>query len=236
MIKSVSDDTLLGEKMKKDAYDFTRLFLFSGMNREQAEAIVSENQPRILEYKKGECIFSPHEFYRMVGFVLSGECEVRRSSADSKNVIFNTLTQYDSFGVMAVFTEEESFPTEIYAKKNTAVLFFEKESIFSMIKAHPEISMNVIEFLSRKILFLNRKLDTFSQGTVERKLGAFLLYEYEKYGVEFPLNCLRCAEKISAGRASVYRAIDSLVGAGLITYDNKKIFIKDPEGLEEFSK
>ena len=222
--------------MKKEIYDFTKLFLFYGMSCEQAEAIVKENQPRIMQYKKGECIFSPHEFYRMVGFVLSGECEVRRSSADSKNVIFNTLSPYDSFGAMAVFTDEESFPTEIFARKNTAVLFFTKESIFSMIKTHPEISMNVINFLSRKILFLNKKLDTFSQTTVEGKLGAFLLYEYERCGPEFSLNCQRCAEKISAGRASVYRAIDSLVGAGLITYDNKKIFIKDPKGLEEFSK
>lgn len=222
--------------MRKEKYDFSQLFLFSEFSSKEVKIIIERYQPVITEYKKGERIFSPHEFARNIGFVLSGECEVRRHSSDSKSVVFNIIKPYQSFGVMAVFTDEEVFPTEIFARKNTAVMFFSKNDIFSMITDYPEISMNVIHFLANKILFLNKRLDTFSASSSEGKLAAFLLQEYEKGGPELPFNCQRCAETIGIGRASVYRAIDTLVESGIVNYDNKKIIIKDPKGLEEFSK
>ena len=222
--------------MRKVKYDFSQLFLFSELNSNKVESIIKRYQPVITEYEKGQRIVSPHQFERNIGFVLSGECEVRRHSSDSKSVVFNTIKPYESFGVMAVFTDEEVFPTEIFARKNAAVMFFSKNDIFSMIADYPEISMNVINFLANKILFLNKRLDTFSASTSEGKLAAFLLQEHEKGGTELSFNCHRCAETIGIGRASVYRAIDTLVESGIITYENKKIIINNPKGLEEFSK
>ena len=106
-----------------------------------------------------------------------------------------------------------------------------------MIESSSAVAMNVIRFLAGKIDFLNQKIATFSSDTVEDKLANFLLNEHKKHGSnEFLLNCKRTAEAISAGRASLYRAIASLTDAGIIKLENKKIIILDPQGLERKTK
>ena len=78
---------------------------------------------------------------------------------------------------------------------------------------------------------------TFSGSTVEMKLASHLLSRYQKSGtLEFPFNCKHCSEAISAGRASIYRALLVLENEGLIKHENKKIIILDLKGLERISK
>ena len=107
-----------------------------------------------------------------------------------------------------------------------------KSRIDLMIEKSSEISKNVIAFLAKKIMFLNKKVSTYSGGSVEEKLCGFLYSEYEKQGEEFPLNCKRCSEALGVGRASVYRALDALVSEKIITFTDKKIKIISPKRLE----
>ena len=72
---------------------------------------------------------------------------------------------------------------------------------------------------------------------MEKKLASYLMLSSKKLNSnEFELNRKKTSELISTGRASLYRALDSLASSGVITYDSKKIYINDPEGLERISK
>ena len=187
--------------------------------------------PEVFDYRRGELVFSEECGTKRVGFVLSGECEVRRTRADDTAVILNTLRQNDSFGILSVFSDKD-FPTSIFARKSSAVLFFEKQDVLCITQKYPKASLNLINFLTEKLVFLNRKIATYSEGSVEEKLSSFLLSEYKKRGSHFPLNCKRCSEELGVGRASVYRAIDNLAREGTISYFEKQIKIICPEGLE----
>jgi hypothetical protein len=94
----------------------------------------------------------------------------------------------------------------------------------------------LIEFLTEKIEFLNKKIATFSSDSVEEKLASYLLMKSEKLGCAFPFNCKVGAEFINAGRASLYRGISSLSDKKLIKLENKKIYILDLPGLERITK
>ncbi len=97
--------------------------------------------------------------------------------------------------------------------------------------------MNVIRFMSERILFLNEKIATFSGDNVEQKLARLLLCEkIYTDSCEFAFNKKKAAETINSGRASLYRALESLAEKGLITFDNKIIKIIDLCGLERISK
>ncbi len=207
------------------------VFLFDGIPDNILGRVLEKYPPEIREYKKGDLILSEENNSHTVGFLLLGECEVRRKRPSGNDVILNILKRSESFGILSVFSDNDGYPTEIFARKNTAVLFFTREDILSMIKDHPEISMNIIRFLTERIQFLNKKITAFSGGSVEEKLSAYLYSEYEIRGSSFPLNCKLCSETLGVGRASVYRALDTLVEAGLIEFVNKKIIIKNPKGL-----
>ena len=219
--------------MKKFLKD---VFLFQGMENSKIEKALEAIDPISVEYSRKEEIYSPTSYEHRLGFIMKGECKVERIKHDGLPVPLNVLKTGNSFGVISVFSDEDEFPTKITATKDTKIVYITKSDTEKLIRSYPEIALNVITFLSKKIIFLNRKVATFSEDTVENKLASFLADEYTKCGAEFVFNCKRSAEAISVGRASLYRAITSLSDEGIIKLENKKIIILDPKGLERKTK
>lgn len=213
------------------------LFLFRGIDSAKVKILINKIKPEVISYQRTEKIYTPTAFHEKVGFVMSGKCEVRRPDSPDRHVTINTLSVGDPFGILAIFGEKESFPTEIYAIKNTSVLFIRKEDVLWLIRENGDVAINIITFMSTRISFLNEKISTFSGGTVEAKVASHIISRYEKENsLELSFNCKHCSEAISAGRASVYRALLSFEKEGLIKHENKKIIILDLEGLERISK
>ena len=212
------------------------VFLFDGMEKNIVFEALSLIDPIISTYERKDEIYSPSSYKRNIGFVYKGECRVERVRHDGSTVPLNVISCGNSFGVVSVFAEEDEFPTKIIATKSTCVIYITKSDLEKLILKFPEISLNVIRFVSKKIIFLNKKVATFSEDSVESKVASFLLEEHTKYGAEFQFNCKRTAEYISAGRASLYRAIALLSEEGIIKLENKKIYILDPQGLERKTK
>ena len=106
-----------------------------------------------------------------------------------------------------------------------------------MIESNHKISLNIIKFLSNRISFLNEKISTFSSDNVEQKFANYILSCLKNIdGLSFEINLKKTAESINSGRASLYRAIDSLSKKSIIKIENKTIFIIDPQGLERIAK
>ena len=211
-------------------------FLFRSVDASIIDGLLTSVHLEEKSYQKGDIIYSPDDFERKIGFVYEGECIVGRYSTGSI-IPLNLIKAYDSFGILTCFSERDEFPTVITAKTNAKVLFIYADDLKLILKRSAEVSLNVIDFLSRKISFLNDKIAAFSGGSIEEKLANYILGLKKKHNsLEFEFNKKKSAEALNCGRASLYRAIDSLKMAGLITLDNKKIIINDPCGLERITK
>ena len=211
-------------------------FLFKNISQEALDDLLKDFPMEEKSYSKGEIIYSPKDFEKKIGFVYCGECAISRQTGGAL-VPLNVIKESDSFGIVAVFSSREDFPTVVTAKTACSVLFFTKDSVRSLIKRNAQISINVIEFLTAKIDFLNDKVAAFCGGCVEEKLASYLLGLKRKHGsLEFDFNKKKSAEALNCGRASLYRAIGALEAEGYISVSNKKIIITDPEGLERISK
>lgn len=216
---------------------FTKTFLFTGISEQETKKILSGIDFRISEYKRGDTVYSQEVFYSKIGFILEGACSVCQKKAGGRAVPLNVLEKYQSFGISAVLSLEDSFPTEITAKKETKIIFISRDDFINAIHENGLVAMNVINFLAGRIKFLNKKIATFSLDGCEQRLSRVILAEYERLGEsEFSLNCKKTAEELNIGRASLYRSIKELCSAGYIEYENKKIIIKDPIGLKGISK
>ena len=191
---------------------FSNTFLFRGMGEEKIKELIAD-APIEKKFERGELIFSCNSYDKMLGFVREGECEVL---SQNSRVPLNTLSVYSSFGISAIFSQENDFSTNVYAKRRATVLFIEQEDLLRMIDTSPEISKNIIAFLSGRIAFLNKKITAFSQENVESKLTAYLMEKGRSLGDTFPLNVKHAAEEINAGRASLYRALERLQEGGII--------------------
>lgn len=210
-------------------------FLFSNIDSSVISEIISLIKPREVLFKRGDNILSPNDKKTTVGFIVTGKCEVLCTKSAESKVTINTLGEYESFGILSVFSNDE-FPTNVVCTKKAKILFFEKEDILFMVENYPDISMNIIRFMAERIIFLNRRIDIFSGTRVEDRLAAYLLKKQEELGSSFDLNCKRASEAINAGRASVYRALSTFQSKGFIEFDLNKINIIDQQGLERILK
>lgn len=215
---------------------FEKTFLFKGIIREKIDVLLDSISLEEKSYPKGSVIYSPDIFDRKIGFIFHGECSVGRYSNGSV-IPLNVSKTYDSFGILTCFYPKDEFPTVITAKTAASVLFMDHDDLRSLVIQSSEISLNIIEFMARKINFLNEKIAAFSGGSIEEKLANHLISLAKKTGsTEFRFNKKKGAEALNCGRASLYRALEAMVSDGYITLEDKKIIILDPEGLERITK
>ena len=222
---------------KKTAQILADSFLFLGLDTDESVELLESIDTEIRKFKKGEVIYSPDSFEKKLGIVIEGKCVIERIHTDGKRIPLNELGQSESFGVLATFSGSDEFPSYVGALSDCTVAFISAETVKRRLLSNPEIALNIINFMSEKISFLNDKISTFSGYNVEQKVASYVLNKRKKSGLDsFDFNKKRCAESIGAGRASLYRAIDKLAALGLISFDDKKINIIDRKGLERISK
>jgi len=223
--------------MKNNYADFLcETFLFKNLEQDIANKLIGQISIEERKYLKGDTIYSPENFEEKVGFVLDGKCRISRHTSTGP-VPLNLLKRGDSFAITTIFSTRDMFPTIATAATNSAVIFITKNDILYLISQSVQIAVNIMNFLTERIEFLNDKIAAFSSGTVGEKLVNYILTLVKKHGTnEFEFNKKRSAEALNCGRASLYRAMDSLAMSGYVTFADKKIYILDLKGLERISK
>ena len=215
----------------------TTTFLFSGIQKSISRQLIGELKYTTSSFNKGDIVYSPKEYEKKIGFVVSGSCKVYKYKTSEKNLLLNSLHPGDSFGILAVFTDEGEFPTVIEATKKTEILFIDREECKRLISKNSEVAISVIGFLASKVSFLNTKISTLSGKNISEKLAIYLLCDtLSASDGHIPLNIQRASSALSVSRQSIYRAIEALEASKLIKHVDNKVYILDREGLERITK
>ena len=216
-----------------DINDFlSKTFLFKNIDKRRLSEIISDFSYVIKSFPKGQTIICPNDKIQFIGFIISGECDVFKLRNENEKVYLNTLAPHSSFGILSIFDSKNSFPTEIITKKASEILLISKKEFLKLIKNNSCVSMNTIEFLAERVAFLNKKIGTFSSKTVEEKLADYILEMSTKCN-SFTFSATKLSQLLNAGRASIYRILESFSERGLIEIDNKTIIIKNKNKLKE---
>ena len=185
-------------------------------------------------FEAGEVILSAQNESRYVGIMLSGAAAVTPSS-DPSGAVLKVMGKGDSFGIANLYSEAD-FPSIITAKKQSRVLFIEGDAFKALIENDPAALRAYLTLLSSKIVYLNKKIATFTAGSTEKKLCIFLAENQCCGEFSSTVSMSALADMLSVGRASLYRALDTLSEQGLIVRDGKSTLIPDKNALLQFCK
>jgi len=187
----------------------------------------------IHRFDVGETIYSPEIHSSGLGILLTGSA-IAYTPHPIKKVMLRTFTSGAVFGISDWYGKAESCFSRIEASEATEVLMIEPEAVRRLLEESRPFREHYISFLTGRIRFLNQKIGYLTAGSAEFKLSHYLLSLGEYQTVVLPISMSALAEMLDLGRASLYRAFDTLTEDGFISKQGKTIILNDREGMAKY--
>lgn len=175
---------------------------------------------------RGETIYTPRRFRRCLGVLLSGQVRVSKEA-----LAISVLGAGDVFGAAALFTDNEGYATTLTALSDCALVLLPQQAVSVLLRESPDFAENYVRYLSGRIQFLSGRLDAVSASTAEGKLGQYLLSAADGEG-QLTISATQLSARLGVGRATLYRAFDTLERDGAIRREGKSIQILCREKLQ----
>lgn len=202
--------------------------IFCGVHIANATEVFEKHGCHAVDFEDGDTILSQKESSCTAGIFLAGEA-VATTADDSKNALLRFFEAGDFFGIANLFTDE-TYVSSIRAKKKCRVFFFTEEALRELLESDKTFLYNYLKFLSSRICYLNRKIRYLTAGSAERRLALYLS-SFQKDTVELDASLSSLSELLDIGRASLYRAFDTLIADGYIKKNGRTIQLLAPDAM-----
>jgi len=212
-------------------------FLFEGVEESLLDEALSHPGCEYAAFAAGEDVYTRRSFRRAMGLVVSGNLRSEKPSVDGEAVVLGRFGPGDIFGVAALFNSSETYVAQVVSQSRSRIIFLSQELLRTLFSRDARISERYISCLSDRICYLNRKIDGFTGGRAETRLARYL-FELSEAREEriftLPCSMTMLSRTLDVGRASLYRAMDTLADRRYIRRRGKEIELLNPEGLRLF--
>lgn len=195
-------------------------FLFNGLSSKEFDKVKAMLGAPVIVNKGGE-------LYRdgSLCILCKGTATVRRLSG-GHTVTVRTALSGEVFGSASVFGSWKQGSSSIVANETCTAYYLCEELLKKIMSDYPIISFNYIQFLTDRIRFLNRRLDTFSADNTEKRVYEYFASVADGDGkVTLSFGMAELARRLNVGRTSLYRSIATLEQGGLIIRNKNTVFI-----------
>jgi len=207
-------------------------FLLQNVSPPLVDTTLADVRCRSAVYGKGQPLSAPGQSDDCLGLILSGRVEVRQQAAE-RDLILRFLDPGDVFGAAVVFAKESAHVTQLTTLAKTRVVLFSQDLLSELMRRDFTAAENYMAFLTGRIQFLNRRIQSLISGSAEQLLRNFLVRESAgAHMVILDSSLSDLAQRLNISRASLYRAFDALEQGGYIQKTGKKIAILNWDGLQ----
>lgn len=159
-----------------------------------------------------------------IGIITKGKAIIK--SGDD-GVIIRKLGINDVFGVASLFDTPKHL-TSVVAINDCSLITMNKDFIEYCINENNKIAKNYIEFLAKKVSFLNTKINAYTAKSAENKLYTYLMQlPRVNNEINLTVDMSTIAKMLGIGRATLYRAFEKLEQNGTIIKKDKKIVLNE---------
>jgi CRP-like cAMP-binding protein len=168
-------------------------------------------------------------------FVVSGAVKVYKVSADGKEQIFRIIRPGDSFNDVPVLSGGLNLASAA-AISPVVLNGIKKKDLENVVKEHPQLAMNLVNVLSRRVEELMSLVEDFSFRHVSGRVAKILLEFLDGAETEKPrLTQQEIAAIIGTAREMVGRSLKNLEQEGAIKMERNRIIIADKVVLQNIA-
>lgn len=211
--------------------------LFQGLPKPQIEDLTMIVQEQVV--RKGQIIFSEGD--DGIGFyvVLAGRVKVFKLSMDGKEQILHLFGPGEPFGEVPVFSGQK-FPASAATMEESRILFFPRDSFVALVKKTPEVALNMLAILSRRLRRFASLIEDLSLKEVPARLSAYLLYlksaNRGSQDLTLDISKAQLASLLGTIPETLSRILTKMSKQGLIQTDGPRIRIMDLEALQDLAE
>lgn len=213
--------------------------LFAGIPAEELFAMLSCINPQVKHLKRGEIAAHMYEPMTAVGVVLKGGAEVMRESASGVKNIMALISEGDTFGETAAFSDSPVWQATVTAKTDCTLMFVPIARFLGncprSCQSHKTLIQNMLRIISGKAIQLGRKVEYLSIKSMRSKICGYLLEQsniHKSATFVLPMNKSDLADYLGVSRPSMVREFSRLKDEGVIDYYLSGVRILDMDALK----
>ena len=208
--------------------------LFNGMSPMEIGHLLSQEGCRLVHYPAGSTI--PSE--RGMMMLLTGSVLIEKQSADGRYLRMREVWPPQAINVSALLAQPPREVSRLSTPDGCRAVELSRTLVTQALMEGGTFSVNLVEFLLGRVVFLNKKITALSGHTAASRLELYLAENAVQQAlgitdctgsggsqVQLPFSLSEFAEHLCVGRASLYRTLDAMEQQGRIRRKGRTIYL-----------
>ncbi len=174
--------------------------------------------------------------------LIDGSVRIVQSGDDGGQVVIRLIGPGEMFGTVALFTGGE-YPAEAITMADSQEISWSGPQLLDLISRHPQIAMNVIRIVGKRLKEAQERVRELSTQRAERRVAHAILRLAEQAGqntahgtaIEFPLRRKDVAEISGTTLHTASRILTAWERAGLLVSANQRLTIRSPANIQRIA-
>lgn len=186
----------------------------------------------ILEYKKGQHVYSQDQPATGIYLVIEGKVKVSRTADDGRQVILDIYQTDEFFGEPALLHLSQR-AEQATALENSRLMSWSIAEIEDIVTRRPRLAVALLQLLAQRSVEFAQRIESFSVDNIARRLARSLIRFSERLGTPEPDGALRVApfthellsQYVGTSREIVTHYMNRFRREGYLRYSRKGIIL-----------
>ena len=186
----------------------------------------------IVEYRKGQIIYSQDQPSTTLYLVIDGKVKVSRVADDGHQVVVD-IYQSDEFFGESAFLNLPHRCEQATALDNTKLMTWTTAEIEDIATKRPRLAVALLQILVQRTVDFTHRIESFSLDNIARRLARSLIRFSDRLGVEEPDGSVRMApfthellsQYVGTSREIVTHYMNQFRRQGYLRYSRKGIVL-----------
>ncbi len=202
-------------------------YLFSNLDPTTTQSISKKVKKR--KYKRGNIIFYRGDSSDNIHMLVDGTVKLYKYNSVNEEIVLHYLSSQSLIGEMATF-EGIPYPANCMAENDVEIYSISKDDLLLSLKDNPNIAIDIIASLSKKIKILERSIDlNISKNSTQRVVTLIL----QNKNIFEELSRVKIASMLNMKQETLSRVIKKLKDSDFIKIEKKSIHITNKKALDE---
>ena len=138
---------------------------------------------RRLIFSKDARVFDQGDTRVRAHALLKGIVRISQSGSDGAQIVIRFIGSGEIFGVAAAFTDHR-YPADADTMAPSVVVSWSEADLIRLIHRHPQVALNALRVMGRRLAELQNRLREVSTQSVERRVAHTILRLVRQFGRE----------------------------------------------------